>query len=115
MGAIFLNYSGQQEDLVVHRQPERQAEHQYRHRRDECPDCGEVADEPLQVTSWKMNTMAPSVADRLTMLSTSAFNGSTTLPVKANSSTSMVTTIIVAASGMRATRALVVSTYSAVG
>ena len=45
-----------------------------------------------------MNTMAPSVADRLTMFSAS-IQRETALPVKANSSTSMVTTSIIVAAG----------------
>ena len=51
---VFLLDARQQEDLVVHRQAERDAEHQDRRRRDQRAGRGEVDDSPFKWPSWKM-------------------------------------------------------------
>ena len=43
--------------------------------------------------SWKIHTSAPNAAVSDSTLSTSAFSGSTTLPVSRNSSTNVITAI----------------------
>ena len=68
---------------------------------------------PLRCPSWKIQTRTPRVAPRPAMLSTIAFSGRTTLPVKRNSTTSVVTAIQVSTIGSRLMMPDWVSVYSA--
>ena len=73
---VLLLDAREQEDLVVHRQAEGDAEHEDRGGGVDGAGGGEVED-TRQVPSWKTHTMAPNVADRLSTLSTSALSGMT--------------------------------------
>ena len=53
----------------------------------------DVVPNPSRCPSWKNHTIAPNVADNDNTLSTNAFSGSTTLPVKRNSSTNVAMAI----------------------
>src|SRR5437879_6136998 len=65
--------------------------------------------------SWKMNTIAPNVADRDRTFITSAFSGITTLPVIRNSTTNVTRAMIPAAMGTQLKMAVLESTSSADG
>src|SRR5207302_7638987 len=54
---------------------------------------------PARWPSWKIHTMAPNVAVRLSRLSTTAFTGTTTLPVIRNRTVNVTMPMITAASG----------------
>src|SRR2546421_9805722 len=65
---------------------------------------------PDRCPSWKIHTMAPNVADRLSRFRIRALTGITTLPEKRNSITNVITAIIATASGRRPNMALLEST-----
>src|SRR3954452_22763366 len=56
---------------------------------------------PDRWPSWKIHTMAPNVAVRLSRLSTSALSGITTLPVNRNSTTNVMRLMMASAIGSR--------------
>ena len=115
-GAVVLLLDPrEQEHLVVHRQPEGDAEHEDRHRRVDGAGGGEAEQSP-RWPSWKIHTIAPNVAVRLSTLSTIALIGTSTLPTSRNSSTNVATAMIARsrAAGVRTIDALV-STSSAAG
>ncbi len=56
---------------------------------------------PDRCPSWKIHTMAPKTALRLSRLNTRALSGSTTLPVNPNSTTNVATAIRTMATGNR--------------
>jgi hypothetical protein len=64
--------------------------------------------------SWKIQTRAPNVADRLSRFSTSALTGMTTLPVKRKSSTNVASTMMPRAHGSRSRSACWESANTAV-
>ena len=65
---------------------------------------------PDRLPSWKIHTMAPNVAVRLSTFSTSAFTGTRRLPVNRNSTTKVTSATIASATGSRLMSALLVST-----
>ena len=68
---------------------------------------------PDKWPSWKIHTMAPKVALKLSRLSTSAFTGTSRLPNMRNSNTNVDTAIRPSAIGMRSNIAAFASTRSA--
>ena len=106
---VLLLDAREQEDLVVHRQPERDAEHQ--DRRGGVGQAGrrEVQD-PAPWPSWKTQTIAPNVAVSDSRFNAIAFSGTTTDPNMRNSSTNVASAMIPAASGRRSPMAALEST-----
>ena len=68
---------------------------------------------PERLPSWKIHTIAPNVAVRLSRLSTSALIGTSTLPDSRNNSTNVAITMMAMASGSRSAIDDLVSTSSA--
>ncbi len=69
---------------------------------------------PDRCPSWKIHTISPAVAARVTALSTRARIGCTTDPVNRNSTMNVVSRMSSPASGSQAPMACVVSISSAV-
>ena len=85
--------AGEQEHLVVHRQPEGEDEHDTGITRSSEPG-GSKPSSAGRCPSWNTQTSAPNVAPSDSTFITIALTGSTTEPVIRNSSTNVATTMI---------------------
>src|SRR5689334_17311804 len=76
---------------------------------------GVKSSQPLRWPSWKIHTIAPKVAVRLSRLSTTALSGTSRLPKSRNSTTNVTRAMKPTAHGRRANSDAFVSTRSAEG